>query len=200
MRKVTGSFPVYSKRLPRHHKIQNLQCLGKPPRAPSWPRIPSYQPHTAPHPASSYPAALLPFPHALLQWIHKVTFQQDTRVTWMATFAHVYLLILSETQFYDFSYCSVQVEQQIKQILLTKSLLKHSLCSAPRKQKASLTTHLNPAQKQVNLCFPGRISSACISCHHSSHFPMFRKVFFCLEATVLGNTIRGFTFSLFPKD
>lgn len=110
------------------------------------------------------------------------------------------LFINSETQFYDFSYCSVQVEQQIKQILLTKSLLKHSLCSAPRKQKASLTTHLNPAQKQVNLCFPGRISSACISCHHSSHFPVFRKVFFCLEATVWGNTIRGFTFILFPKD
>lgn len=61
--------------------------------------------------------------------------------------------------------------------------------SAPRKQKASFNAHLNPAQKEVNMCFPDRKSSAYTSYHHSPHCPVLRKVFFSLEANLLGNAI-----------
>lgn len=104
-RKVTSSFSVSSQRLPRHHRIESLQSLGKPPHAPSWPHIASYQSHTAPQPASSDPAGLLSFCHVSCWSGYTKSPSSKREVSHGQYLLHTCLLIRSETQFYDLPYC-----------------------------------------------------------------------------------------------
>ena len=104
-RKVTGSFPVSSQRLPRHHKLQSLQILGKAPHAPSWPRNPGYQSHTTLQPALSYPARLWSFHHvSCLSGSTKLpsSKREASRGQYLL---HTHLLIQSERQFYYLPCC-----------------------------------------------------------------------------------------------
>lgn len=94
-----------SQRLPRHHKIQSLQSLGKPPHAPSWPHNPSYLSHRAPQLALSYPAGLLSFHHVSRPSGSRKSPSGKREGSHGQYLLHTYFLIQSQTQFYYLPYC-----------------------------------------------------------------------------------------------
>lgn len=100
---------------------------------------------------------------------------------------HTCLLIQSETQFY-YLLCYLLI--QAAGANGANSANQIIVYSAPRKQKASFTAHLKPAQNQVEISFPEKKCSVYNSYHHSPHSPVFRKVFFYLEASLGGTLLR----------
>lgn len=107
-----------------------------------------------------------------LKWIHKVAFWLEREVSHGQYLLHTCLLIQPETWFYDLPYCLlIQAPTASRANFPNQISSKCPLYIQHPENKASFTTRIKLAQKQVNMCFPEKNLDAYTSYHHSPHFP-----------------------------